>query len=288
MLRVAAAAYPVDRPQSFAGWVGKIEHWVADAAGQGAGLLVFPEYGLMELAGLLDRGAEADGPRALAGVAAFRDEVDAVFVRLAAAHHVHILGPSGPVLRGDLPVNRATLYAPDGIAGHQDKQIMTRWERDDWIVAPGQGLPVFDTPLGRIGVLVCYDCEFPLLARSLCERGAEILLVPSATDAPAGYARVRIGAMARALENQCVVVHAPTVGAADWLPILDQNVGAAAIYGPPDRGFPASGILSEGAMNMAGWLLADIDLRAVRAARDDGAVLTFRHWAEQSDRLRGV
>ena len=285
-MRIAAAAYPVDCPASFSAWQDKITRWVADAAGQGADLLVFPEYGLMELAALLAPGAAADGPRALAGVAALRGRVDDTLTELAIRHGLHILGPSGPVYPGPLPVNRATFYGPQGIIGHQDKQIMTRWERDEWIVAPGRGLPVFDTALGRIGVLICYDSEFPLLARSLCERGAELLLVPSATDALAGYSRVRIGAMARALENQCVVAHAPTVGSADWLPLLDENVGAAAVYGPPDRGFPPDGVIAQGAMNAPGWVIADVDLTRVGAARADGAVLTYQHWAEQPDRLR--
>lgn len=285
-MRIAASAYPIEAPARFSDWQDKIARWVADAAGQGAELLVFPEYGLMELAALLPAGHAAEGPLALAGVARFRAAVDETLSTLAARHRVHILGPTGPVYEGDLPVNRATFYGPRGIIGHQDKQIMTRWERDEWIVRPGAGLPVFDTPLGRIGVLVCYDSEFPLLARSLCERGAEILLVPSATDALSGYWRVRIGAMARALENQCIVVQAPTVGVAEWLPILDENVGAAALYGPPDRGFPPTGVLAEGEMNAAGWVFADVDLTAVRKARADGAVLTFTHWAEQPDRLR--
>ena len=163
-MKLAAAAYPIERPASLAAWQAKISAWVADAVGQGAELLVFPEYGLMELAGLLDNGAAADGPRALAGVAALRGQVDATLSGLATGHGVHILGPSGPVYPSDLPVNRATFYGPQGIIGHQDKQIMTRWERDQWIVAPGRGLPVFDTALGRIGVLICFAgtraCEF--------------------------------------------------------------------------------------------------------------------------------
>jgi predicted amidohydrolase len=91
-------------------------------------------------------------------------------------------------------VNRATLYGPGGIVGHQDKQIMTRFEREIWFVEPGAGLPVFDTLLGRIGILICYDSEFPLLARRMVEAGAEVLLVPSCTDSLAGFTRVRVGA----------------------------------------------------------------------------------------------
>ncbi len=88
--------------------------------------------------------------------------VDALHCALAAKHGVHILGASGPVFLADRPVNRATFYGPDGIIGHQDKQIMTRFERETWDVVAGQGLPLFDTPLGKIGVVICYDSEFPL------------------------------------------------------------------------------------------------------------------------------
>jgi predicted amidohydrolase len=183
-------------------------------------------------------------------------------------------------------VNRATLYGPEGVIGHQDKQIMTRFEREIWDVIPGSGLTLFDTALGKIGVVICYDSEFPLLARALVEAGAEILLAPSCTDSMAGFTRVRVGSMARALENQCVVMHAPTVGLCDFCPAVDENVGAASIYGPPDRGFPPSGILAETALNAPGWAVAEVSLEAIRAVRRDGGVLNHAHWAEQAPRIR--
>jgi predicted amidohydrolase len=132
-------------------------------------------------------------------------------------------------------------------------------------VVPGGPLRVFDTALGRIGVLICYDAEFPLLGRALIEAGVEILLVPSCTEALSGYSRVRIGAMARALEGQCVVVHSPTVGPAAWSPAVDMNTGAAAVYGPPDLGFPETGVLAQGELNAPGWVTAEIDRASVAA-----------------------
>ena len=161
---------------------------------------------------------------------------------------------------------------------------MTRFERDVWGVVPGQGLQVFDTPLGRIGIVICYDSEFPLLARALVDAGAEILLAPSCTDTLAGFNRVRVGAMARALENQCVVVHAPLVGEHARNPAVEVNVGAASVYGPPDKGFPASGILAELPLNQPGWAFADISLEAIREVRIDGRVLNHLHWREQTER----
>lgn len=286
-MKIAAAAYPLDFLTNFAAYEAKVTAWVEEAARQAADLLVFPEYGAMELASLGGAAVAADLERALVEVALHRGAVDRLHLDLAARHGVHILGASGPVFlaAGGRPVNRATLYGPAGIIGHQDKQIMTRFEREIWHVDPGTGLPVFDTPLGRIGILICYDSEFPLLARRLVEAGAEILLVPSCTDSLAGFTRVRVGAMARALENQCITVQAPTVGLAEWCPAVDENVGRAAIYGPPDRGFPPTGILAETELNAPGWAVAEVDLAAIHAVRRDGGVLNHLHWKEQADRL---
>lgn len=283
---IAAAAYPLDWFDDFAGYAAKITAWVAEAAGQGAELLVFPEYAAMELASLGGAAVAADLEGALAEVARHRPASDALHARLAAQYGVLILGGSGPVFVGNRPVNRATLYGPEGVIGHQDKQIMTRFEREDWDVVPGaDGVAVLDTPRGKLGVTICYDSEFPLLARNLAEAGMEILLAPSCTETEAGFYRVRIGAMARALENQCVAAHAPLVGTADWCAGVELNTGRAAIYGPPDRGWPANGIIAEGAMDAPGWVVATVSRAQVARTRDDGVVLTFRHWDEQAERL---
>lgn len=277
-MKVAAAAYPIEWFDSFAAYEAKIGRWVADAAG--ADLLVFPEYAAMELASLGGRAVAGDLEASLHEVARHWPAVEALHLRLARDHGCHILAASGPVFDGPRPVNRAVLYGPTGRIGHQDKQIMTRFEREEWDVIGAPGLRVFDTALGRIGILICYDSEFPLLGRVLAEAGAELLLVPSCTDTVAGFSRVRIGAMARALESQCVVVQAPTVGPCDWMPALDENRGAAAIYGPPDGFWPETGIIAQGAMDQPGWVTATVDLARVGDSRRNGAVLPFAHWPE--------
>jgi predicted amidohydrolase len=283
---LGAAAYPLSWFDRFEEFAEKLTSWVAEGAGAGARLLVFPEYGSMELASLGGREVAGDLERALHEVARHGAAVDAVHTELARRFDVMILGASAPCFAGPRPVNRAVLYGPDGVIGHQDKQIMTRFERDTWNVVSGQGLAPFDTDLGRMGVVICYDSEFPLLARHLVDQGAEVLLAPSCTDSLAGFTRVRVGCMARALENQCIVAQSPTVGDCDFCPAVDENMGRAAIYGPPDRGFPAEGILSETALNAPGWAVAQIDLEVVREVRRDGAVLNHQHWAEQGLRLR--
>lgn len=284
-MKLAAAAYPLTWFDDWSGYEAKLSDWVAQGAATGADLLVFPEYAALELASLGGAAAAADTEGVLVETARHRDAADRLHLALAARHGVHILGGSGPVFTGSRPVNRATLYGPGGIVGHQDKQIMTRFERQDWDVVPGNPLQLFELPFVRAGVVICYDSEFPLLSRNLVERGAELLLAPSCTETLAGFTRVRVGSMARALENQCPVVHAPLVGAAPWCAGVEMNRGRAAIYGPPDAGWPETGILAEGGMDEPGWVVATVDRDQIARTRADGVVLTHAHWHEQAARL---
>ncbi|AUH32702.1 carbon-nitrogen hydrolase family protein [Paracoccus tegillarcae] len=277
-MKIAAAAYDFDWFDSFADYRTKLTRWVE--AADGADLLVFPEYGAMELASLGGPAVAGHLEASLHEVARHADRSAELQAELAARHGCHILAASGPHFDGGRPTNRAALYGPQGLIGHQDKQVMTRFERSEWNVTGGEGLQVFDTAIGRVGILICYDAEFPLLARRLVEAGAEFLLVPSCTDTVAGFNRVRIGAMARALEGQCVVVHAPTVGACAWSPAVDENRGRAAIYAPPDGLWPETGIIAQGEMDQPGWVFAKVDLARVAESRRDGAVLPYAHWPE--------
>ncbi|GAA5082068.1 carbon-nitrogen hydrolase family protein [Roseibacterium beibuensis] len=286
-MKIAAAAYPLDAVSDWSAYEAKMRGWVEEAAAAGADLLVFPEYGRMELAALEGVAIAGDLEGSLGAASRWSDKADALTEALAVEFGVHILAPSGPVFDGGArPVNRAAFFGPEGRLGHQDKQVMTRFERETWDVVPGDPLRLFETTLGRIGILICYDAEFPLLGRALAEAGAEIILAPSCTDALAGYSRVRVGAMARALENQCVVVHAPTVGDAPWSPAVDENVGAAAIYGPPDLGFPTTGVIAEGPLNQPGWVMADVERAAIARVRTEGAVFNHAHWPESALRAQ--
>ncbi|WP_425037542.1 carbon-nitrogen hydrolase family protein [Primorskyibacter sp. S187A] len=282
-MKVATAAYKMDFLGSWNAYEDKLSSHVREAAEAGAELLVFPEYGAMELATLDGREAALDLERSLHVVSDRVPEVDALHVMLAMEYGVHILAASAPVFDGGKrPVNRARLITPEGAVGVQDKQIMTKFERDPWGIEAGGPLRLFETSLGRIGILICYDSEFPLLGRALKE--ADLLLVPSCTEALSGYWRVRIGAMARALESQCVSVMASTVGACPWSESVDLNSGAGGVFGPPDLGFPETGVLAEGALNVPGWTYAEIDPEAIAAVRRHGAVAGRAHWTEQQGR----
>ncbi len=281
-MKIATAAYPLDVLTSWEQYEDKLAHWVADAAVQGAELLVFPEYAAMELATLDGPEVAADLERSLFSVSEKLDEADWLHVRLAAEHNVHIVAGSGPAATDSRPVNRARLITPSGQVGVQDKQIMTRFEREEWGVIGGNALQVFETAIGKIGILICYDSEFPLLGRALAD--CDVICVPSVTETLAGYWRVRIGSMARALENQCITAMSSVVGAADWSDALGQSYGAGGIFCPPDRGFPPTGILGVREVNAPGWTVAEADMTQVAEVRADGIVLNRRDWQDQLGR----
>jgi predicted amidohydrolase len=283
-LRVALAQYPIDRFADFEAYAAKLAQWIADAAARGAQLVVFPEYGAMELTSLCGDAA-ADLTASIVALQELLPRVDALHGELARAHGIHVVAASAPFRRDDGRfVNVARLFAPSGAVGRQEKRVMTRFERESWHIAPGRGLRLFDTALGRIGIAICYDCEFPLLVRALAVAGADVILVPSCTDTLAGFHRVRTSALARALENQCYVATAPTVGEARWSPAVDVNVGAAGAFAPSDRFMPDDGIVIEGALNIPCLVCADLDLALLERVRSEGQVLNHRHWDEQPGR----
>lgn len=280
-VRVAAAQYPIELLSSFGAWQAKLTRWAEDAAATGATLALFPEYAAMELAGI-DPERAADLTASLDLVMQYGEAYDAVHAELSERLGLMILAGSRPVREKDgRVVNRARLFCPDGTTGHQDKIVMTRFERERWGISGGDSITVIYTPIGPLGITICYDVEFPLIARAQAEAGARLVLTPSATDSMQGYWRVRIGAQARALENQCYVVQAPTVGMAPWLPCMDENYGAAGAFGPPDGAMPDDGVIALGVVNSPQWMVADLDLSMVAQWRTDGTTLPFRHWSEQ-------
>ena len=280
-LKIAAAQYPVDEPATLDDWRDKVAHWVAEGAATGASLLVFPEYAAIEMAASFGRQVSGNLEAALKTVANLECERVELHRELAKKHDVHILVGSGPSRKSQgVYVNAAQLVTPDGAVGVQEKHIMTPFERD-WGIAPGEGIRVFDTALGRIGIAICYDSEFPLFVRGMAEAGAEVVLIPSCTERISGYHRVRTGAKARALENQIATVMSPTVGDALWSPAVDYNRGAAGIYVPSEPSVADSGVLAEGQLDAAQWVSATVDLKRLHELRTSGEMRNFTDWANQ-------
>lgn len=283
-MKIAALSYACT---PLPGWVAHETKLSKLITAADADLIVLPEYAAVEAA--LVGGTRLTSVTDWRDLAADRanDWVEQ-FKMLAAKHKVHILAGSGPVRDGDRMVNRAWLISPRGEVVHQDKLIPTPYERGELGLSAGDGLRVFDTDLGRIGILICYDSEFPLLARAMTQAGAELLLVPSCTDTAAGQTRVRQSCRARAIENQVVVVQAPLVGEMTRCEMIDINKGRAGIFTPADIGLPDDGIAAQGAPDVTDMARAELDPRAIASGRMGGQVHNYAHWPEQFAHLDSV
>jgi predicted amidohydrolase len=290
-LTLALAQYPIGQFAHISAWRDKVSAWVAQAVKAGAQLLLFPEYGAMELISLLSQDLQSSLNRQISALQAFLPEFIAVYSSLARQHNIYLVAPSIPVLSNGVFRNRAYVFTPAGKQAFQEKRQMTRFENEQWIISAGETFTVFVTDWGKFALAICYDIEFPLIAHTYAMAGADLILVPSCTDTLAGHNRVHIGARARALENQIFVATSSTVGTAEWSAAVDNNVGYAALYTIPDSGAacigaacigaPDDGILLHGILNEAGWVYATLDFTDLITLREQGQVFTRRDWHSQ-------
>lgn len=280
-MKIAVAKYPVHAPASFADFAQRITTVLGQASEQGARIAVLPEYLSLELAASLGEPVAADLKASLAGIQAFRQAWTALFSGLAQQLGMDIV--AGSFLLEHHPGryrNRCDWFCADGRQLWQDKLQLTGFEKATGVIDPGDALKVFVVDGVRVAVAVCYDSEFPLPVRAQAEAGAQLLVVPSCTDTPAGAMRVRVGCLARALENRLFVAQAVTAGLAPWSPALDVNTGEAAVFAPMDVGFPADGVLAQTAGEQL-WAIAGLDFAAFAASRGKAQVANDRDWPGQ-------
>ena len=280
-MKVAVAKYPIQAPADFAAFAERQAAVLGAAAAQGARVAVLPEYLSLELAATLDAGTQADLHASLAAIQRYREDWLALYARLAASLDMYVVAGTFLLAQGNGRYrNRCDVFAPQGAHLWQDKLQLTGFEKGLGVIEGGDALKVFDLDVVRTGVAVCYDSEFPLPVRAQAEAGARLLLVPSCTDTEAGATRVRVGCLARALENRVFVAQSVTAGEAPWSPALDINTGEAAVFAPMDRGFPADGVVAQTAGDQA-WAIADLDLDALDRSRADAQVANDRDWMGQ-------
>ena len=280
-MKVAVAKYPIQAPADFAAFAERQAAVLGAAAAQGARVAVLPEYLSLELAATFDAGTRADLHASLAAIQRYREDWLALYARLAASLDMYIVAGTFLLAQGNGRYrNRCDVFAPQGAHLWQDKLQLTGFEKGLGVIEGGDALKVFDLDGVRTGVAVCYDSEFPLPVRAQAEAGARLLLVPSCTDTEAGATRVRVGCLARALENRLFVAQSVTAGEAPWSPALDINTGEAAIFAPMDRGLPADGVVAQTTGDQV-WAIAELDLDALDRSRADAQVANDRDWMGQ-------
>jgi predicted amidohydrolase len=272
-IRVAALQYFIRPVQSFDQFRDQVESLVETAADYNCHLMIFPEYFTIQLLTLGN--VKRPIHEQILDLAKQVPRFIELMSGLGRKHHLHILAGSIPVKgdSDDVVYNDAFFFAPSGNFGVQGKLHMTRFEVEDWKISPRSALRFFDTEFGRIAIAICYDVEFPEIARAAGREGAHILLVPSCTDDRQGYLRVRYCAQARAIENQMFVVLSHTVGSLPMVPAVSLNYGQAAILTPSDFSFSRDGILAEGNPNQEMMVIGELNLKTIAEARTTGTVL---------------
>lgn len=271
-LRLASLQYFIRPVKHFDEFAAQVTGLVETAADYKCHLAVFPEYFTTQLLTLGD--TRRPMPEQVRALADQRDRYLELMSGLAKKHRLYLLGGTIPA-RGDgnTVYNEASFFGPAGGVGHQRKLHMTRFEHEDWLVSASVGLKVFETDFGRVAVTICYDVEFPEIARAAARLGANLLLTPSCTDDRQGYLRVRYCAHARAIENQMYVVQASTVGSLPMVPAVSLNYGQACILTPSDFAFSRDGILAEGVPNQESMVIGELNLRSIQDSRSSGTVL---------------
>jgi predicted amidohydrolase/GNAT superfamily N-acetyltransferase len=274
-VRVATVQFQQRAVASFDEFIANIEYFVDVVSDYKADFVVFPELFTLQLLALekkklspseaIERLTEHTKPF----VAAMRD--------MALSYNINIIGGSHPTRAEDGDIhNVAYVFLRDGTVHEQEKLHPTPNERNWWNIKGGDTVRAIDTDFGPIGVMVCYDSEFPEMARRLVDEGARILFVPFCTDNRQGYLRVRYCCQARAIENQCYVVMSGNVGNLPGVENMDVQYAQSCILTPCDFPFARDGIAAETTENVETIAVADLDLSDLAWARRDGTVRNLR------------
>ncbi len=269
VVRIGALQWQMRQVPSLEVFLEQVEYFVDVVARYNADFVVFPEYfnaPLMSLSGGRD---DADAIRKLAE---YTGELNEFLQTLAIRYNTNIVAGSMPEYKNAVLRNVSYLFRRDGTSEHQYKLHITPDESHYWGLQGGTELLAFETDIGKIGILVCYDVEFPELGRILADQGMKILFVPYWTDTKAAYLRVRRCAQARAIENECYVVITGSVGNIPNIHNMDIQYSQSAVFSPSDFAFPHDAVIAEATPNTEMSLISDLDLDLLKELRYQGSV----------------
>ncbi len=273
-VRVATVQYKQRRIGSFDEFRQMVTYFIDVTGDYGADFVVFPELFTLQLLSIENEPLQPH--EAIATVTRYEDAIVSMFRELAVRYNVNIIGGSTPARRGDSVHNVCHVYRRDGTVAAQEKIHPTPNERYWWNIEGGDELNLIDTDCGPIGVLICYDVEFPELARYLVDQGTNLLFVPFLTDERQSYCRVRYCAQARAIENQIYVIMSGSCGNLPNVKNIDIHYAQSCILTPCDFPFSRDGVAADTTPNVEMVAFADLSLRALREARQTGTVLNLK------------
>jgi predicted amidohydrolase len=252
--------------------IQQVEFFVDALSDYQCDLALLPEFFNAPLMGIDEHDSSFDSIKALAE---YSSEILDAISKLAVSYNINIIAGSMPVMDDGELFNVAYLCRRDGTLESQYKLHPTPYEKRAWIMKGGNGLNVFDTDFGKIGILICYDVEFPELARLQSEQGMQMLFVPFWTDTKNAYLRVRHCAHARAIENECYVITAGSVGNLPKVDGADIQYAQSAVFSPSDFSFPHDAIMAETTPNTEMTLIVDLDLTKLEQLKNEGSVKNY-------------
>ncbi|MBN2012978.1 bifunctional GNAT family N-acetyltransferase/carbon-nitrogen hydrolase family protein [candidate division KSB1 bacterium] len=247
----------------------QVEFFIDAVSGYKSDFALFPEFFNAPLMAKYNDLSEAEAIRKLAG---YTDEIRERFIKLAISYNVNIISGSMPYLEDNKLYNIGYLCRRNGTYDTYYKLHTTPDEKKFWGLVGGDKISIMETDCGPIGVLICYDVEFPELSRILADNNMHILFVPFLTDTQNGYSRVRYCARARAIENECYVAITGCVGNLPKVENMDIQFAQSVVFTPCDFAFPANGIKAEATPNTEMILVADVDLDLLRELHRYGSV----------------
>ncbi len=253
--------------------INQAEYFIDTLSDYHSDFILFPEF---FNAPLLAEHNEVSQAKAMRKLALATEPILAKMRQFAVSYNVNIIAGSMPVVENRRLFNVAYLCRRDGSFEAVKKIHVTPSERRDFGMSGGDVIRALDTDCGKIGILICYDVEFPELSRLLRAQGAEILFVPYMTDLQTGYQRVRFCAHARAVENECYVAITGCVGNLPRVDNMDIQYSRSAVFCPSDFSFPSTGIMAESTPNTEMVLIADVDLDLLKHLADKGSVNNLR------------
>ncbi len=272
LVRICVVQYQMRTIRAFEEFARQCEYFVDVASDYRADFVLFPELFTTQLLSLVEPQRPGLAARKLAE---FTPRYLELFGNLSVKYNTNIVAGSHFVAEKDELYNTAYLFERNGHVGDQRKIHVTPNERKWWGVASGSEVKVFDTDCGKVSILVCYDIEFPELARVATAKGANIIFVPFNTDERYGYLRVRHCAQARAIENQVYVATAGCVGNLPFVENADIHYAQSGIFTPADFSFARDAVASETTPNIETLVLHDVDIELLRRHRQSGTVQTW-------------
>jgi predicted amidohydrolase/GNAT superfamily N-acetyltransferase len=273
-LRICAAQYRMRRVHDWDEFEQQVEFFVASAEQYDCHLLLLPELFTAQLFATLP--PDATDEESIRWLADQTPRYQQLFRRAAKRSGLLIAAGSHPVRSPTGIRNVAHLFTPAGNVYTQEKLHVTPAERKAYGIVPGDGLQIFDTPLCRMAIVICYDIEFPELTRLLTLSGVELVLVPFSTDERKGYLRVRYSAQARAVENMIYVALAGNVGNLPQVNNFLLNYAQAAVLTPSDFPFPTDAVAAAAEPQAETVVITDLDLGALEQVREAGTVRLLR------------